>query len=85
LAILLRRFLMTEPTTPPLLDSLGSPGMTAHARHPPAGGTRQRFYTPTAYVTVPAGCASPSGSPAGPARGIRQPRRRVSSQRRTNP
>src|SRR5215469_17742086 len=52
LAILLRRFLMTEPTTPPSLDVQGPSGMPAHARHPPAGHrptflTRQRHRLPS--------------------------------------
>src|SRR5215831_10812100 len=49
LAILLRRFLMTEPTTPPSLDDLGT---TRHARARPTpagwGHTPTLFYTPTA-------------------------------------
>jgi hypothetical protein len=39
LAILLRRFLMTEPTTPPSLDVQRPAGMPVHARHPSAGHT----------------------------------------------
>src|SRR6516162_3911202 len=49
LAILLRRFLITEPTTPPSLDDLGT---TRHARARPTpvgwGHTPTLFYTPTA-------------------------------------
>src|SRR5436309_1156840 len=38
----------------------------ACARPTPAGrGTRQRFYTPTAYVTVPARCPQPEVAAAG--------------------
>jgi hypothetical protein len=52
LAIRLRRFLMTEPTKPPLLDDRRPAGMPAHARHPPAGAhanvfTRQRHRLPS--------------------------------------
>jgi len=46
LAILLRRFLMTEPTTPP---SLYVSDLQACLRTPDTRrlGTRQRIYTPT--------------------------------------
>ena len=47
LAILLRRFLMTEPTTPPLLDLPAPTGMPAQARCRSAG------HTPTVQVTAP--------------------------------
>jgi hypothetical protein len=63
LAILLRRFLMTEPTTPSSLDGLAPTGMLAQARCRSAG------HTPTVKVTAPGVPVHPPVPPPHPAGG----------------
>src|SRR5215470_11761638 len=63
----------------------GLPGMPAHARHPSAGGTRQRFFTRQRPRLPSRPGVLTLRQPGRPARDTPAPSPRVSLQRRTNP